>query len=85
MSGTGIGEEFYRRCACHAVAAHMAYGGASLAQAVHSLVFEDMKPGDGGVVAVDRGYNICMAFNSVGMYRGCADSCGRFEVAVFPD
>ncbi len=32
-----------------------------------------------------RNYNIAMAFNSVGMYRGAADNSGRFEVGVFEE
>jgi len=83
VSGTGIGEEFIRRAACHDVAARMAYGGAGLEQAAHGLVFDSMRPNDGGIVAVDAEYHIAMPFNSPGMYRAAADSSGRFEAAIF--
>lgn len=85
MSGTGIGEEFIRRAAAHDVAARMKYKGISLRDAVCELVHEAMQPGDGGIIAVDKDYNVVMEFNSVGMYRGCADHTGRFETAIFKD
>ncbi len=83
VSGTGVGEEFMRRCACHDVAARVQYGGATLREAVRGLVFDDMRPGDGGVVSVGSDYSICMEFNTGAMFRGAADSEGRCEVAVF--
>lgn len=52
LSGTGVGEEFQRRAACHDVAARVAYGGASLSDAMRAVVFEDMAPGDGGFIGV---------------------------------
>lgn len=51
--------------------------------AVRGLVHGSMRAGDGGVVAVDAHGGIVLAFNSAGMFRGAADSTGRFEVGVF--
>jgi beta-aspartyl-peptidase (threonine type) len=56
LSGTGVGEEFLRRAACHDVAARVAYGGATLQEAVRAVVFDNFAPGDGGFVGVDRDY-----------------------------
>jgi isoaspartyl peptidase/L-asparaginase-like protein (Ntn-hydrolase superfamily) len=35
------------------------------------------------VIAVDGRGNISMSFNTAGMFRGAADSEGRFEVAIW--
>lgn len=83
VSGTGMGEQFLRHCICHDLAARIMYGGASLAEAAHQVVNRVLEPGDGGVVCVDKDYNMAMVLNSAGMYRGCADHTGRFEVAIF--
>ncbi len=86
MSGTGLGEQFVRHMVAHDVAARLRYlPGATLESAARQVVFGTLETGDGGVIAVDRDYNISMAFNSSAMYRGAADSNGRFEVAVLPD
>jgi beta-aspartyl-peptidase (threonine type) len=42
-----------------------------------------LRPDDGGIIAVDREGNLVASYNSTGMYRGLADSNGRFEVAIF--
>lgn len=73
-----------RRAAAHDVAARLRYKGISLAQAVREVVWDDMAPGDGGFVGVDAAGGIVMHFNSPGMWRGAADSRGRWEVAVWP-
>ena len=57
--------------------------GTSLEQAVSEIVEGVLAPGDGGIIAVDKDYNISMEFNTPGMYRGAADSSGRFETAIF--
>jgi beta-aspartyl-peptidase (threonine type) len=84
VSGTGTGEQFIRHVVGHAIAARMKHGGQSLEEASRALVFDVLEPGDGGVIAVDRHGNVAMPFNSSGMYRGTADSTGRFEVRIFP-
>ena len=84
VSGTGTGEQFIRHVVGHAIAARMKHGGQSLEEASRALVFDVLEPGDGGVIAVDRHGNVAMPFNSSGMYRGAADSTGRFEVRIFP-
>ncbi len=83
VSGTGTGEEFIRHTVGRSVAARMQFGGQSLAAAADAVVFHTLKRDDGGIIAVDRAGNLVAAYNSEGMYRGLADSSGRFDVAIF--
>ncbi|MCP3979847.1 MAG: isoaspartyl peptidase/L-asparaginase [bacterium] len=83
VSGTGTGEEFIRHGVARSVAAMMELGGLTLAEAARRVVHETLSPGDGGIVAVGADGSIAMEFNSRGMYRGAADSQGRFEVKIW--
>ncbi|MCB9877860.1 MAG: isoaspartyl peptidase/L-asparaginase [Planctomycetes bacterium] len=85
ISCTGTGEEFIRHGVARAVAARMQFGGQTLAEAVHALIFETLQKDDGGLIAVDAEGNLVADYNSTGMYRGMADSRGRFEVRIFRD
>lgn len=85
VSGTGTGEEFIRHAVARTIPARMALAGESLEQAADHLVHRTLKAGDGGVIAVDAKGNIAMPYNSTGMYRGAADSAGRFEVRIWKD
>lgn len=83
ISCTGTGEEFIRHAIARSVTARMQFGGQTLEAATHAEVFDVLKKGDGGLIAVDRSGKIAMPFNSTGMYRAAADSSGRFSVAIF--
>lgn len=74
VSCTGHGESFIRVAAAHDVCARMAYGGASLESATQAVVHEALPAvqGTGGLIAVDRQGNVCLPFNTEGMYRGLA-------------
>lgn len=85
VSCTGTGEQFMRNVVARSVTARMQFGGQSLAEAAHALVFDTLQPGDGGLIAVDRQGNLAAPFNSSGMYRGLANANGRFEVRIFAD
>lgn len=85
VSGTGIGEEYMRNAVGFNINALMAYKGMSLKDAVHYIIHEVLKPGDGGVIAVDRHGNYAMDFNTTGMFRGVATSSGTFEVKIWKD
>jgi beta-aspartyl-peptidase (threonine type) len=85
VSGTGTGEQFMRHAVARTITARMQFGGQSLAEAAHAVVFTTLRQGDGGVIAVDRDGTIAMPFNSTGMYRGAADASGRFEVRIFAE
>jgi beta-aspartyl-peptidase (threonine type) len=83
VSGTGAGEEFIRHTVAYDISALVEYRGATLQQAAESVVRGKLRPGDGGVIAVGRDGAIALVFNSEGMYRGAADSTGRFEVKIW--
>ena len=74
VSCTGHGESFIRVAAAHDVCARMAYGGASLESATQAVGHEALPAvqGTGGLIAVDRQGNVCLPFNTEGMYRGLA-------------
>ncbi|WP_440225649.1 isoaspartyl peptidase/L-asparaginase family protein [Dokdonella sp. MW10] len=84
VSATGWGEYFIRAGVARDIAARMAYGGATLAEAAHAVI-DDVIPalgGDGGVIAVDRAGNIALPYNTDGMYRGWIDRNGRAHTAI---
>ncbi|MFK7739147.1 MAG: isoaspartyl peptidase/L-asparaginase family protein [Planctomycetota bacterium] len=84
ISCTGAGEEFIRHAVARSVTARIQYGGQSLEEAANAVVHEVLKPGDGGLIAVDKDGNLAAPFNSSGMYRAMANSRGVSEVAIFP-
>ncbi len=83
VSGTGIGEEYMRHAVAFNINAMMAYKGMSLKEAVGYIIHTVLKPGDGGVIAVDAQGNYAMDFNTTGMFRGVATSDGTFEVKIW--
>lgn len=83
VSATGLGEEFIRHTVAHDISALVEYAGLPLEQAAGRVIHGKLKPGDGGVITVGRDGSIAMVFNSPGMYRGAADSEGRFEVKIW--
>lgn len=83
VSCTGRGEEFIRHCVARDIAAMVEYGKMAVDDAVKSVLFGKLRPGDGGISAVDQAGNLSMQFNTTGMYRAAADSHGRFEIGIF--
>ncbi len=83
VSGTGIGEQYIRYAVGFNINALMAYKGMSLKEAVHYIIHDVLKPGDGGGIAVDRRGNYAMDFNTTGMFRGVATSGGTFDVKIW--
>lgn len=83
VSATGIDEEFIKHTVAHDISALVEYGGLTLQQAADRVIHQKLKPGDGGVIGVGRDGSIALVFNSEGMYRGAADSNGRFEVKIW--
>ncbi len=74
VSTTGTGEMYIRKVAAYDIAARMRYTGATLEQAAHAVMFEELPSigGKGGLIAVDALGNITLPFNTEGMYRGYA-------------
>lgn len=85
ISCTGSGEMFIRMLAAYDVSALMEYGRLSLAEATHRVVMEKLPTiaGHGGLIAVDALGNVCMPFNSEGMYRGQARVGGPRHTAIY--
>ncbi len=83
VSATGHGEKFIRNAVAYQICAIMEYTGVSLQEAAEQVIFGKLDEGDGGIIAVDRYGRIAMVFSSPGMFRGAADSEGRFEVAIW--
>ncbi len=83
ISATGIGEQFIRHTVAHDISALMEYSGLTLQQAAERVIRQKLQPGDGGVIGVSHDGSLALVFNSEGMYRGAADSAGRFEVKIW--
>jgi beta-aspartyl-peptidase (threonine type) len=83
VSCTGKGEEFIRHNVAHSVASRIALLGASVEESSRHLVHDVLASGDGGLIAIDRLGNVALEYNSGGMFRGAADSSGRFEVGIW--
>lgn len=85
ISCTGTGEMFMRMVTAYDVCALMRYAGLPLAQAAHKVVMEKLPTigGEGGLIAVDTQGNICLPFNSEGMYRGYAYVGEEAVTAIF--
>ena len=67
------------------VSALMEYAGLSVEEAVRKVIGETLKPGDGGIIAIGRNGSIAMEFNTNAMFRGAANSLGRFDVGIWED
>lgn len=83
ISATGWGEQFIRHTVAHDISALMEYKGLTLQQAADEVIHRKLQKDDGGVIGVARDGSIALVFNSEGMYRGAADSNGRFEAAIW--
>lgn len=86
LSATGHGEYFIRTVVGHDVAAQMAYGGRSLADAAAATLAKvGALGGSGGVIALDARGNYTLPFNTPGMYRGVRLSGGPHAVMLYGD
>ncbi len=83
VSATGIGELFIRNTVAFNVSALMEYKGYTLKQAADEMIHKRLKPGTGGIIAVDKDGNYVFSFNTPGMFRGVANSKGLFEVKIW--
>lgn len=72
ISATGHGEVFIQHAVAYDVAARMKYAGASLQEAAEGTIIKHLgtvEPDSGGIIAVDALGNVCLPFNTEGMYR----------------
>lgn len=84
VSCTGSGEMFMRVVAAYDVCARMRYGGQTLQEATDAVVMQSLPPigGRGGLIAVDRLGNVCLPFNTEGMYRAHARGAETPHTAI---
>jgi beta-aspartyl-peptidase (threonine type) len=85
VSCTGVGEQFIRHAVAHDLWARLAYKGQPLRAAAEHILHTVLRPDDGGLIALTPAGEIVTMYNTHGMYRGVADSGGRFEVHIFDD
>ncbi len=80
ISCTGHGEYFIRGVVAYDVSCRMEYGGMNLTDATNKVIREKLKEmgGEGGLIAIDSSGNICMPFNTEGMYRGMKNKTDSF-------
>ncbi len=83
VSCTGTGEEYIRHGVARDIADRMRYSGKTAQAAAEAVVFEVLQPGDGGVIVVGRDGSIALVFNTLGMFRGAANSEGRFDIGIW--
>ncbi len=82
VSCTGTGEEFIRHNVAADVSARLKYAKQSLQQAADTIM-KDVLPFDcGGLIAIDKQYNIVAQFNTPALARALADSNGRREIRL---
>ena len=80
VSCTGTGEEFIRHNVAADMSARLRYTSQSLSQAAATII-DDILPEDcGGLIAIDKAYNIVTHFNTAAMARASADWTGKREI-----
>ncbi len=85
ISCTGHGEFFMKQLVAYDISCLMEYKGYSLEDACDIVVQKKLKDigGEGGLIAIDSKGNICLPFNSAGMYRGFVKGNSEVEVAIY--
>lgn len=83
VSATGEGEAIIRATLARDVSALMEYKGMGVKEAVECAIRERLEEGKGGLIAVSSNGDVTFGFNCVGMFRGCANEDGIFEVGVW--
>jgi beta-aspartyl-peptidase (threonine type) len=87
VSCTGHGEYMIRGVVAYDVSCLVEYKGYTLEEACNDVVHNKLKTigGEGGLIAVDKAGNICMPFNTQGMYRAARNNKGYGTLAIFQD
>lgn len=85
ISCTGHGEYFIRAVVAYDISCLMEYAGLTLEQACQKVVNDKLVKfgGEGGLVAIDAKGNICLPFNSTGMYRGWKSENSEIFTAIY--
>lgn len=87
ISCTGHGEYFIRAVVAYDISCLMEYQNMSLEDACRVVVNEKLVKfgGEGGLVAIDGLGNICLPFNSEGMYRGWKKANNETQIRIYRD
>jgi beta-aspartyl-peptidase (threonine type) len=87
VSATGQGEYFIRATVARDICARVQFTGVSLNEAAETVIDGQLTAmgGDGGIIAIDRGGNIALTFNTPGMYRARIGTDGALFVGIFGD
>ncbi|MFA7273663.1 MAG: isoaspartyl peptidase/L-asparaginase [Crocinitomicaceae bacterium] len=85
VSCTGHGEYFLRSVVAYDISCLMEYAGLNLEEACQKVVNEKLVHfgGEGGLVAIDAQGNICLPFNSPGMYRGYVKENQEMKIMIY--
>jgi beta-aspartyl-peptidase (threonine type) len=84
VSCTGDGEYFIRSIVAYDVSAMMGYKGMPVNEAAQIAIDKVGKlGGTGGLIAIDKGGNFAMPFNTSGMYRGRVGPDGKVSVEIY--
>lgn len=84
VSATGHGEFFIRYGAAHEIDARVRWGKETLEEAANSVV-KDLAQigGEGGLIAVNAKGEVCLPFNSEGMYRAWMGVDGKIHTGIY--
>ena len=82
VSCTGTGEEYIRHAVAYDISARLAYLKQPLKDAVSHNLRQRLKPGDGGIIAVDADGTIALDYTTGGMARAAADASGLRLVKI---
>jgi beta-aspartyl-peptidase (threonine type) len=85
VSCTGSGEYFIRGVVAYDVSCLIEYRGLTLQEACKIVIHERVKQigGDGGLIAVSPNGDLCMEFNTEGMYRASQDILGQQQYLIY--
>lgn len=83
VSCTGEGEAIIRATLARDLAAVMEYKGLGLKEAVDFVIRERLDEGKAGLIAVSRNGEVACGFNTIGMFRGCANEDGFREIGIW--
>lgn len=87
VSSTGWGEYFIRSQVAYDISAQMEYSNKSLKEATTDVIQNKLTKlgGTGGVVALDKNWNMSFEFNTAGMYRASMDDKGNLVVKIYKE
>ena len=85
VSCTGHGEYFIENVVAYDISCLLEYKGLSLEDATNLVVMDKLKKiaAEGGLIAIDKNGNICLPFNTKGMYRGWMKGDGDFFTGIY--